>query len=185
MQNLIDLPEFDFGYPLPTQDWFGLWSPLLDCFVLVDDNLGQLRKVQALTVSKLLTVIVRLDENLHKQNIIDNSCASNWTLLDSEAINFTLALKQNFFYDTVKVLQPATTVITEEISGLLTWFLFVLYWVNRLEQQHYNPFVELTSYAFDQIYVDSKQQKIYHVLLLNDAIDQARAQIQEILTCHD
>ncbi len=184
MQSLIELPEFSYGYPPPKAEWFGLWSPVLDCFLLVDNNCLYLKKTQALTFSKVLTVIVSLDEKLYKNNIIDNSCASAWTLLDADATNFTLRYDESFPKKIIESLQSSQINNCAEVSQIQSWFIFVLYWIKKIETVD-DPFVSLANFAFDGNLKGTVQQQIYHTLMLENNPDVARTCINKIMQIND
>lgn len=184
MQNLENLPGFKYGTPPVITPWYGLWSPLTDCFILVGYDIQQLKKIQALTVSKLLTVFIELDPALYQNNIIDNSCACDWTLTDSEAINFTSVLKQHFWYDGVKQICPAVCKNLAEIKKIQTWFMFVWYWIDYIDMYLSNSFNELTALAFDIANPNLLQNSIYKILLLEHEPSVAEQKIKEIITNH-
>jgi hypothetical protein len=184
MKSLTDLPEFAYGYP-STRECYGLWSPLLDCFILIDDNVRHLEKVQALTVGKILTVLVKLDEKLYQENIIDNSCASNWTISEFETINFTLVTKRYVGSHIVTKLIPAEISKVSEAHDFQAWFMFVLHWVKKIEAEFADPFLQLPALAFGDTSVFSIQQKIYRTLLLFQNIDHARQTINDIVKAYE
>lgn len=180
----MELPEFSYGYPSSRSEWFGLWSPVLDCFLLVDNNFSHLKKTQALTFSKVLTVIVSLDEKLYKNNVIDNSCASAWTLLDADTINFYLRCDQSFPENIIENLQSSKINNCAEVNQIQSWFIFVLYWIKKIETID-DPFVLLATFAFDGNLKGTVQQQIYHTLMLENNTDVARSCINKILQIDD
>jgi hypothetical protein len=184
VQSLIELPEFSYGYPSTGPEWFGLWSPVLDCFLLVGDNFLHLKKTQALTFSKVLTVIVKLDEKLAKNNVIDNSCASAWTLLDPDTINFNLRFHQKFPEKIIENLQPSQINSCAKVNQLQSWFIFVLHWIKKIETFD-DPFVSLATFAFDGNLKGTVTQQIYHTLMLENNSDVARSCINRILQIND
>lgn len=181
MQDLMALPEFDYGCPSFEQKWFALWCPLLDCFVLVSDNLPQLTKIQALTVSKILTVLVRLDLELHENNIIDNSCACNWTLPETEAINFTLVLRKNFHQHTVSHIIPSTIQDNEQVNQVQVWLFFVWRWIKYIENHLSDHFSDMAVSVFDCELPTPLSKNIYKILLLHTDPVEAEKHIQELI----
>ena len=184
MQSLIELPEFNYGYPPSKAEWFGLWSPVLDCFLLVDNNFLHLKKTQALTFAKVLTVIVNLDEKLYKNSIIDNSCASAWTLLDADTTNFALRCDQSFPEKIIENLQSSQINNCAEVSQVQSWFIFVLYWIKKIEIVD-DMFVSLATFAFDGNLKGTVQQQIYQTLMLENNTEVARACINKIMQIND
>ena len=184
MQSLIELPEFSYGYPPLKAEWFGLWSPVLDCFLLVDNNFLHLTKTQVLTFSKVLTVIVGLDEKLAKNNVIDNSCASAWTLLDPDTTNFTLRCGNSFPEKIIKNLQSSQINDCVEVNQIQSWFIFVLYWIKKIETVD-DLSVSIATFVFDGNLKGTVQQQIYHTLMLENNPDVARSYINKILQIDD
>jgi hypothetical protein len=184
MLNLVDLPGFKYGNPPAVSLWYGLWCPLTDCFILVSYDLKQLKQIQALTVSKLLTVLVELDPQLYQNNTIDNLCACDWTLTDSEAINFTLVLKKEFCYNSVKQIQPSVLKNPQQVKKIQTWFIFVWYWVDYIDRCLSNSFNELVASVFDISTVGVFQKEIYKILLLEHDPSTAEEKIKKVLTNH-
>ena len=184
MQSLIELPEFSYGYPPLKAEWFGLWSPVLDCFLLVDNNFLHLTKTQVLTFSKVLTVIVGLDEKLAKNNVIDNSCASAWTLLDPDTTNFTLRCDNSFPEKIIKNLQSSQINNCVEVNQIQSWFIFVLYWIKKIETVD-DLSVSIATFVFDGNLKGTVQQQIYHTLMLENNPDVARSYINKILQIDD
>jgi hypothetical protein len=184
VQNLIELPEFGYGYPSPNPEWFGLWSPVLDCFLLVDDNFIYLKKTQALAFSKMLTVLVKLDKKLYKNNVIDNSCASAWTLLGPDTINFYSQCGLSFPEKIIENLQPSMIDNFAEVNQIQSWFMFIMFWIKKIETIN-DPTVSLANFAFDGNLKGTVQQQIYHTLMVENNLDLARIRINEILQIND
>lgn len=179
MLNLTEQPGFDYGY---ANSNFGLWCPLFDCFLLVGHDQNLLREVQLLISSKILTIIIELElEHLNK-NIIDNEICSNWTIENTELVNFTLTFKNNSMSPKSKII-PKQLDDPEEVNCMQIWITFVIYWINYLkniEKQNYvKTFVNFVFFLNNDTNV--LKQKIYKILLINDNIELSQEEIKKIL----
>jgi hypothetical protein len=139
----------------------------------------------------VFTVIVGLDEKLAKNNVIDNSCASAWTLLDPDTTNFILRCGNSFSNFTlrcgnsfpekiIKNLQSSQINNCVEVSQIQSWFIFVLYWIKKIETVD-DLWVSLATFVFDGNLKGTVQQQIYHTLMLENNPDVARSYINKIL----
>lgn len=173
--------NFDLGYRIgePTK-WYGLWCPALDCFVLVHYDLDLVEDLQCLASNKVLTVIVTLDTELAKQNLIDNSCCVNWTVKAHEGINFTLVYQQINKPYLVDIM-PCSTADREQAQQVADWFMFALNWVKWAkahQRKHRSQY--FICHVMDLPFVDLKK-KIYKILLMTADIQQADQQIQALV----
>lgn len=76
-----DSKLFFWGCGHPTQ--YGLYSPVIRRFVLVDHRVEILEYVMLLLSSKIRLIIVRLDSAPNFEiNLIDNSCCTCWGVTD-------------------------------------------------------------------------------------------------------
>lgn len=185
MSTLPTISGFDNGYPPSNLPWYGLWCPLLDCFLWCHYDFEKLKNTQALTFSKILTVLVQLDCKFYQQNIIDNSCAINWTLINAEAINFTLALKQNFHYRPITDLRPAKILDNPEAIEIQHWFSLVWNCLTFINLHARNNFLDTTAIAFGVNDKNCLAQEIYKTLLLELDIAQAQSKIEKLLETHE
>lgn len=179
VQNLTDLPGFEWGTPPSYQ--FGLWCPLLDCFVLVYHDIVVLRKIQTLTTAKILTCLVRFDEEIRKKTQMANTIASNWTIEDPTSISFTPALVNNKVYPLTGVV-PSVLRDPAEVNRFQTWLIFVLkwiLWVDHQQQDRVNFTTSILGLDHDtqlQLY-----KKIYQILLLENDPSQAETLIDQAI----
>ena len=173
----------DYGYPnLIDPPWFGVWCPLLDCFLMVHYNLEQLRRLQTLTMHKILTVILPLDTNLYKNQIIDNTCASKWTVVNPEFINFTMILKEKFLKSTVDIM-PVEVVNPSEVDRVQSWLLFVWKWLTYIDTTLADTHHDFSAYILG-ITPNQKLLPIYQILLLEQDPTLAESQIQKVLASY-
>lgn len=170
----------NYGYPnLIDPPWFGVWCPLLDCFLMVHHDRRQLQQLQTLTMHKILTVIVPLDSSLYKNQIIDNTCATNWTVTNPEFINFTLVLKEKFMNYMVDII-PVEVADPCEVDRVQSWVLFVWKWLTYINTQLADPHHEFGAYILG-ILPNQKLLPIYQILLLEQDPAAAELQIQQVL----
>jgi hypothetical protein len=173
----------DYGYPnLIDPPWFGVWCPLLDCFLMVHYNLEQLQRLQTLTMHKILTVILPLDTSLYKNHIIDNTCASKWTVVNPEFINFTMILKEKFLKSPVDIM-PVEVTDPHEVDRVQSWILFVWRWLTHIDQKLTDPHHEFGAYVLG-MEPDQKLLPIYQILLIEQDPALAELQIQQVLASH-
>jgi len=179
MQNLVDLPGFEWGGP--SSDQFGLWCPLLDCFVLVHQDLAILRKIQVLTTAKILTCFVQFNEEIQKKTYMANTIASNWTVEDSTSIPFTPALIGSKIYQLTSVV-PSALRDPAEVNRFQTWLIFVFKWIRWMDYQQ--PIrINLIKNIFDLDHDNQPQlhKKIYQILLLEHDPLQAELLINQAI----
>lgn len=177
--------NIDLGYP--TQEppkWYGLWCPLLDCFMFVHWNLDLLLELQLLSSSKVLTVPVELNIKLAETNALDNSCCINWTVTNPEKINFT------FVYQKPNQIWPVEVQLSKlrdqtETKEVHNWFMFLLKWVDWIKNNSSinNRVKNFISYVMQLSEPDFKQ-KIYKILLLANNQTEANEQINHLINEH-
>jgi hypothetical protein len=146
---------------------------------MVHYNLRQLQRLQTLTMHKILTVILPLDTNLYKNHIIDNTCASKWTVVNPEFINFTMILKEKFLKSTVDIM-PVEVIDSTEVDRIQSWILFVWKWLTHIDKTLADPRHEFGEYILG-IAPDQKLLPIYQILLLEQDPASAELQIQQVL----
>jgi hypothetical protein len=172
--------SIDYGYPnLIDPPWFGVWCPLLDCFLMVHYNYGQLQRLQTLTMHKILTVILPLNTSLYENHIIDNTCASKWTVVNPEFINFTMILKEKFLKSTVDIM-PIEVIDTTEVDRVQAWMLFVWKWLTYIDTTLVDLHHEFGAYILGMA-PDQKLLPIYQILLIEQDPVLAELQIQQVL----
>jgi hypothetical protein len=149
---------------------------------MVHHNLGQLQRLQTLTIHKILTVILPLDTSLYKNRIIDNTCASKWTVADPEFINFTMVFKEKFLKSTVDII-PVEVTDPHEVDRVQSWILFVWGWLTYINTKLVDPYHEFGACVLG-IAPDQKLLPIYQILLIEQDPASAELQIQQILASY-
>lgn len=184
MAEVIDQTGFDLGLPRISTPWWGLWSPVLDCFLLVSDHAHNLQRIRALTLGRIYTVIVELDKQLFVDNVIDNLCVENWTLLDCDIKNFCSDLKDFLDRPKISQLQPAGATDTDRRIMMANWFRFVWRHVRDLENTDVNDagiMADFLGGVFGRSPDFGIKNKIYQILLLEDDMELAQIKIQQVL----
>jgi hypothetical protein len=166
MTSFTNSNFFDYGYPDdPKTPWFGLWCPILDCFLMVSFDLSLLEKLQMLMSSKTILQLVRLDPITYENNQIDNECCYHWTIELGIDIKFNSTYKNYKEIPKCQITQRNTDV---KDLKLREWIWFLHKWVritrgvdNRIE----NFLQDVLNYEKTETHVISK---IYKELLLGD-----------------
>lgn len=177
MQNLASLPGFDIGYPNPDPQWWGLWSPKFDCFVLVHWDFQILKIAKVLTSSKIVTHIVELDADLYKKNTIDNSCCQNWTVenplqIDINSIYWKKWSKSN-------VIKSNADYDKSDIFQIQSWFIFILYCLTKIENA---TKFDLAEEIFDLPKKKNIKKQLFQILLLNEDLESAQKQVDQLFS---
>jgi hypothetical protein len=181
MLDLSIQPGFDYGVLQEKElEWFGLWCPLLDCFLLVHRDFELLRRIHLLAMSKILTVIVNLNPELGKQNLIDNSCASLWTVPNPEEINFTMIFKEKSYVKSIESIIPKIVNNPEEVNIFQSWLIFLMKWVKYIDSIS-RPDREFMEYVMGYPAADNIKQKIYQALVIENDIMTAENLIHELI----
>jgi hypothetical protein len=102
---MTECPYFFYGAAIDNPGQYcqyGLYNPVLDCFVLVHSDLSMLRLLLKLFSSRYYLILCRLDlaQNFDK-NLLDNSVCINWTVENSDQFLFTKI--QNFTSKEIEV----------------------------------------------------------------------------------
>jgi hypothetical protein len=92
--NLLQDKNPYWGYPPDkNQSYYGLWCPVFNCFVFTHYNANLLQRIRWILTSKILTVIIKFEDHVAEQNLIDNTCCQNWTLETIHKQLFATAFK--------------------------------------------------------------------------------------------
>jgi hypothetical protein len=154
----LDQKYFFWGCGQPVQ--FGLYSPVMDRLVCVDDNSRLFEYVIFLLSSKIRLLIVPLHcAPNFKVGMIDNTCCSQWSITDwppeslDRKFNFPKG-KRTFLFDTCGKLIEKSNKDLIEIQN----FIFLSYRVLKLFQfsenyqyQIVSKLIKLPFGDFDQL----------------------------------
>lgn len=173
---------------------YGLYTPMLDCFVLTHSDPKILQLLSKLFSSRYYLTLCRLDlaQNFNK-NLIDNSVCTNWTVGNTDQILFTKI--QSFTSKEIVVSQLKEKTHSVPADDLLIQDLEYLFaaasWLNLLEHQKYRTQLWPVVYsAFEEILPDQcglsephpyKElcDKIYKIIYTEFEFDQARTLIEK------
>jgi hypothetical protein len=182
MQNLISLPGFDLGYPNLEPQWWALWSPKFDCFVLVHWDLGILKTAKVLTDSKIVTHLVELDAALYEKNIIDNSCCQNWTvenpaLIEINNINWEKITKCN-------IIKSNSNSAESDIFQIQSWFIFILYCLKEVENHTDWLGFTMAEEMCDLTTRQDTKKQLFQILFFNEDLESAQKQVCQLFSDH-
>jgi hypothetical protein len=119
----IGLPA-DHGQPL-----YGIYQPILDCFLVVHHDLESINRVKALLTSRygVFVVCVSAAEN-YSPTLIDNHVCHRWTLSNSMDVDLTNYLKNTGIIN-VQHLIETTANIDWDVDQERRWALMCLFYV--------------------------------------------------------
>ena len=132
--NIYDVQNFKYftyGYPLDTRmGIYGLYQPVLDCFLLVlPDYMDLGPRLTAILSSRYLLqpVFLSLASN-YVHNIIDNEVCENWTFSNIHQVP-ARSLMSNFKTINAEQLVPTTVSVDWDIKQEKQWAQFCLFWL--------------------------------------------------------
>jgi len=159
---------FDYGYPdYKKVRWYGLWAPTLDRFLIVHHDLPVLMRTQFLMTTKILCKILELDPELYENNIVDNTCCHQWTVMDSSESRFNMMYKDDKKNPSVKIHHVGTST-ESDIVYLQDWAMFLLHWSKTLAPLD-NPYERFVTNIFGIPGENSSLiDQIYQTLLLGE-----------------
>ena len=185
MQNLMSLPGYDHGYPDPDPKWWALWSPKFDCFVLVHCDFSILTTARALTISKIFTVIVELDTDLYKKNIIDNSCCQNWTVVNPALIEINNIDRWKKI-SKCNVIKSTDNSAESDIFQIQSWFIFILYCLKKLKKyERVNKEFDIVEEIFDSTQRKNIKEQLFQILFLNEDLESAQKQVEQLFSNYE
>jgi hypothetical protein len=154
----LDQKYFFWGCGQPTQ--FGLYSPVMDRLVCVDDNYQVFEYVVFLLSSKIRLLIVPLHHAPNfKIDLVDNTCCSQWSITNwpRQSLNSKFGCpitKENFFFDTCGdlVSKPNKNLIDIQNFILLSCHVLKLFKFSRnCQYRIFSNLIELPFHNYEQI----------------------------------
>jgi hypothetical protein len=189
---MTECPYFFYGAAIDNPGQYcqyGLYNPVLDCFVLVHSDLSMLRLLLKLFSSRYYLILCRLDlaQNFDK-NLLDNSVCINWTVENSDQFLFTKI--QNFTSKEIEVAflkEKTQKVSADDLLIQDRKYLFAAAsWLNLLEHQKYRtqlwpvPYSDVEEIFPDQCVLSDRHpykkfcEKIYKIIYNVFEFDQAQ-----------
>jgi hypothetical protein len=179
----LDQTYFFWGCGQPIQ--FGLYSPVMDRLVFVDDNSQLFEYVIFLLSNKIRLLIVPLHCAPNFQiDMIDNTCCTNWSITDwpPESLNKKFNFPKNkrtFLFDTCgKLIEKSNKDLTE-----IQNFIFLSYRVLKLFQFSENyqyrivsKLIKLPFRDFDQL--KEIESECNQTIYLVDSYAEAKEKIE-------
>ena len=136
---------FDWGVGPNNEPQFGLWSPILDRFLLVlcDEEFGTI--IKYISSSRYSLYLVNLStSNNYTAALIDNSCCQNWTIANKKDIK--LSRPQD--YDVIPAeLVPSQDNSTWDIENEKQWLQFIWHHLKFIRTlQNSNPWYKYSKF---------------------------------------
>lgn len=183
---------FDLGYPKTHGDpHYGLYQPVLDCFLLIVYDLAQAQEIKLLASPRYSLYVVDLTaaEN-YSVNLLDNTCCENWTLStnDKERVNVGLSDSLNSVIEISKFEQSSTQDpdIPGEKQYLQTVWHHVKYCfhieLHARKQIHdwIDGVLRLDFDDVDHVIIKESIKKIKRILYLGTDTDQINNEIKKV-----
>lgn len=192
--RMYDLKYFDYGLPVhPALPIYGLYQPVLDCFLIVTNTETLINKLKFILSSRYLTHVICLNaaDNFHP-TLIDNSVCENWTIKDKNQIELTHAMDTLPCINLSGLLVSTTTFIEWDILKEKQWALLCLHWLTFFDRFKHNSYSQIDSelkdlidlkdlnYSWNPGIIDAEKQ-IMKLLYLNKDFDQTNQQILSIV----
>jgi hypothetical protein len=205
--HLCDQPTFDqdLGYPQKQgYPHYGLYQPILDCFLLITDNKQQSIDLKTLLITKYSLFIIQLDQaKNYSFNIIDNDCCEAWSVelekkFDFATVNYSKPLMANLLIPADKNNKFNLDIFKEKL-----WCQYVWHWIRFIEwvyefddhwyhqkriitKIHSNMFPDYNNYIHK---IDEHVAFIYNILItvndINDNWDKITRYFSKNLDIHD
>jgi hypothetical protein len=187
----LDQTYFFWGCGKPVQ--YGLYSPVLDRLVCVDDDCQWFEYVMFLLSSKIRLLIVPLHYAPNFQiNMIDNTCCTSWGITNWPDLSLEWKFsvprkKRNFFFDACGDLVERSNKDLVEIQNFIFLSHYVLKFF-KLNQQlnqnyQYRIFSNLIKLPFNDFsQIKNIELECNHVIYLSNNYSDAEEKIQSLVT---
>jgi hypothetical protein len=127
---------FTYGYPAdPRMQIYGLYQPVLNCFLLVlPDYIDIIPRLATILSSRYLLqpVLLNLASN-YTHNIIDNEICHDWTFSNVHQVP-TRSLMTKFEIINAEQLIPTVVTVDWDIAKEKQWCQFCLFWLKFIRQ---------------------------------------------------
>lgn len=133
---MTDLKYFDYGYPThPSLPVYGLYQPVLDCFIVVHPSLWVLNKLRSLLTPRYNTFTVCLNtaDNFNP-TIIDNTVCENWTFSNINQLNINVPSKIFQHDENIYAEHLVQKITNEDIFKEKQWALFCIHCIKLLNK---------------------------------------------------
>ena len=178
------------GYP-----HYGLYQPLLNCFLLVTNDIQESVKIKNLTVSRYPLFIFQLDvADNYLFNLMDNDCCENWSVTSQKKFNFALTYYSRPIRSKILIESDHNCIADINIDEEKLWLQYVWHWVRFVKwiyegQSWYSQkeiMLEIAACNFPDFDLQLNQLNqhrsfLYKTLLLEPSIGAAHAKITEYL----
>lgn len=107
---------------------FGLYQPVLNCFLIIHDDLKAINEISKISSSRYTTFIVQIDCAVNYQhNLIDNYCCENWTFSNNDAVVIANPFKTKGVISAEELIELTNSDL--EIKQEKEYLQTVLYWL--------------------------------------------------------
>jgi hypothetical protein len=133
---MTDLKYFDYGFPThPALPTYGLYQPVLDCFIVVHPSLWVLNRLRSLLTPRYNTFTVCLNtaDNFYP-GLIDNSVCENWTFENVNQLNINVPSKIFKNDENIHATKLVQKTSIEDIFKEKQWALFCIHWIRILDK---------------------------------------------------
>lgn len=143
--------RYDLGYPLNFGDpHFGLYNPVLDCFLITVRNLAGAREIQHLASSRYDLYLTDLVPAVnYAPNFIDNKCCHAWSMVNDQPLPLGDRQKLDIVLEVKKLVPVHHSDLDIEQEKI--WLQVMLYWRSfvrwiKTDQIHYDRYRLLKSF---------------------------------------
>lgn len=186
MEDATCDPYFFWGSPDPDQ--FGLYSPLFNKFLLVDDSIQALEYVLFLLSSKISLFIIPISKASNfEHTLIDNTCCLNWGVAEWSLLPRIISRRSFYGLDVCVKLSMQQSQPTDSEVKLHKLSFLIKHTVDFFkfnENVLYSKFFDLISSPFennDFLYVKEQERKCFDLLYLSYCREDTETKIKNIL----
>jgi hypothetical protein len=178
------------GYP-----HYGLYQPLLNCFLLITNDIQESVKIKNLAVSRYPLFIFQIDvADNYSFNLVDNNCCENWTVIPQQAFNFGLTHYSRPIRSKTLIETDHSNLDDIDVNEEKLWLQYVWHWVRFIkwlyEEQVWHVqkeiMLEIDVHTFSDLESQDKQFSqhrsfFYKTLLMEPSISTAHVKITQYL----
>jgi hypothetical protein len=188
------MSEFKYYTPgswAPTgEPVYGLYQPLLDCFLFVTADYTLAGKLVDIMSSRFDLFICEIGVACNfKGNLLNNSCCENWSLSNSHTIK-TAPLSKNTVTQADRLRKSRRTV-AHDINKEKQWILMCAHWIDCLNQLKYpyaninnwtTNILNLTDSDFCTINFNLLEKTVIKLLYINTDFETTDREINKLIT---
>jgi hypothetical protein len=125
---------FSYGYPeQPSGPVYALYQPVLECFLLVVNDIDTAQRLKAYAPARYQVTVVRIDQAVnYTPNLIDNEVCEQWTLVNKNDVNLFENDSQGVVI--ASELTPATIGVPWDLIKEKQWLLALMFYIKFFDQ---------------------------------------------------